>query len=310
MSCISSNFRWILCAVWLTPAAAIPQEWEIDWEAVDTAVKTADRWAAENIDDAVLQRFGELDRELIRGFLERAQKEFQSRYVVDVALLRSSATRVLPMLERYEETLPYALWLRTRMDYLEVAEQLRKEMLPPGKSAAEVPTPSAHRQQQAWNRVLSDRPWPTAAKAYIPQLKPIFVTEGVPPELVWVAEVESSFNSQAKSPAGAAGLFQLMPATAKRFGLATDPKDERLLPVPSARAAARYLKFLYNKFKDWQLALAAYNSGEGTVQRALTARQARNFDQVATGLPAETQLYVPKVEATLVRREGIKLAEL
>jgi membrane-bound lytic murein transglycosylase D len=67
---------------------------------------------------------------------------------------------------------------------------------------------------------------------------------------------------------------------------------------------------LYNKFKDWQLALAAYNSGEGTVQRALTARQARNFDQVATGLPAETQLYVPKVEATLVRREGIKLAEL
>ncbi|HYG34591.1 MAG TPA: lytic transglycosylase domain-containing protein, partial [Clostridia bacterium] len=146
---------------------------------------------------------------------------------------------------------------------------------------------------------------------YVHQLKPVFVAQRVPPELVWVAEVESSFNPQARSPVGAAGLFQLMPATAKRYGLKTTwPLDQRLKPEPSARAAAQYLQYLYGRFKDWRLALAAYNAGEGTVQKLLTRHKASSFDAIATRLPAETQMYVPKVEATLLRREGIKLSEL
>ncbi len=132
----------------------------------------------------------------------------------------------------------------------------------------------------------------------------------MPPELVWLAEVESSFDRRARSPAGAAGLFQLMPATARRYGLRTWPVDHRLRPEESARAVAQYLADLHRQFKDWRLALAAYNAGEGTVQELLDQRKARTFDAIATRLPAETQMYVPRVEATLARREGVKLGQL
>jgi membrane-bound lytic murein transglycosylase D len=141
-------------------------------------------------------------------------------------------------------------------------------------------------------------------------LKPVFAAENIPEELMWVAEVESSFDPRARSPAGAAGLFQLMPATAKRYGLSTSPFDQRLKAEASAQAAAKYLKFLYGHFHDWRLALAAYNAGEGTVQNLLKRHRARTYDAISTHLPAETQMFVPKVEATLLRREGLKLEEL
>jgi membrane-bound lytic murein transglycosylase D len=67
-------------------------------------------------------------------------------------------------------------------------------------------------------RKVSGGPWPARAKEYVPELKPVFAAQKIPPELVWVAEVESSFDRRALSPAGAVGLFQLMPDTAKRFG--------------------------------------------------------------------------------------------
>jgi membrane-bound lytic murein transglycosylase D len=122
--------------------------------------------------------------------------------------------------------------------------------------------------------------------------------------------VESSFDPRARSPAGAAGLIQLMPATAKRYGLRTWPLDHRLRPDDSARAAAKYLDYLHTHFKDWRLALAAYNAGEGTVEKLLQKHKARTFDEIATHLPAETQMFVPRVEATLARREGLKLSQL
>ena len=102
-----------------------------------------------------------------------------------------------------------------------------------------------------------------------------------------------------------------MPATAQRYGLHTAwPRDQRLAPEPSARAAAHYLRDLHGQFKDWRLALAAYNAGEGTIQALLTRRKVHSYDAIAAGLPAETQMYVPRVEATLLRREGLKLAAL
>jgi membrane-bound lytic murein transglycosylase D len=218
-------------------------------------------------------------------------------------------------LESYEETLPYALWLKTRLDYLEVADQFRL-IIPapkpePGQAPKPVPNPSPQKEREIWITKLTERSYPESAKPYVARLKPIFASEGVPPELVWIAEVESSFDPRVRSPAGATGLFQLMPATARRFKLRTSwPWDQRLNPEPSARAAAQYLSYLHGHFKDWRLALAAYNAGEGTVQDLLTRHNARGYDAIAGRLPAETQMYVPKVEATLLRREGVTLADL
>jgi len=81
-------------------------------------------------------------------------------------------------------------------------------------------------------------------------------------------------------------------------------------PEPSATASARYLKYLHNRFKDWRLALAAYNAGEGTVQKLLDRYKTSSYDAIAEHLPAETQMYVPRVEAILLRREGAKLEQL
>ena len=153
-------------------------------------------------------------------------------------------------------------------------------------------------------------PWPALANEYVPELKPIFTAQKIPPELVWMAEVESAFDRRALSPAGAAGLFQLMPATAKRFGLSLWPRDQRYQPEPSATASAQYLKYLHDRFKDWRLALAAYNAGEGTVQKLLDLYKTDSYEAIAGHLPAETQMYVPRIEAVLQQREGANLEQL
>jgi membrane-bound lytic murein transglycosylase D len=67
---------------------------------------------------------------------------------------------------------------------------------------------------------------------------------------------------------------------------------------------------LHARFHDWRLALAAYNAGEGTVDNLLARRKVHTFDAISTALPAETQMFVPKIEATLLRREGMKLSQL
>ena len=172
------------------------------------------------------------------------------------------------------------------------------------------PNPPPQLERTIWVRELKDRPLPPLAEDYVPRLKQIFAAEKMPPELVWVAEVESSFNPQARSPAGAVGLFQLMPTTARALRLSLQPEDERLQPGKSARAAARHLRHLYERFGDWRLALAAYNAGETRVDELLRKYKARTFDGIADRLPAETQMYVPKVEGTLRKREGLALSEL
>ena len=105
-------------------------------------------------------------------------------------------------------------------------------------------------------------------------------------------------------------MFQLMPDTAKRLGLSLWPRDERFQPEPSATASAQYLKQLHDQFGDWRLALAAYNAGEGTVQKLLNRHQTRSYDDIAGQLPAETQMFVPRVEAIILQREGAKLEQL
>ena len=282
---------------------------------LDDALKSAQEWAKENLNEDALRALETVDQEKVKAFLAQIQKEFQGSYVIDLAQLRDSVKTMQPILERYEETKPYALWLNTRIDYLDTAEELRLMVPPPKAEPGKPPPPPVNpppqQERTIWIKKLADRPWPKESKPYVTRLKPIFAEENVPPELVWIAEVESSFDPRAKSPVGAAGLFQLMPATAKQYGLSTTwPFDERVKPEESARAAAKHLAYLYDLFKDWRLVLAAYNCGEGTVGNHLKRNKAKTYDAIATRLPAETQMYVPKVEATLLRREGVKLSAL
>jgi membrane-bound lytic murein transglycosylase D len=138
----------------------------------------------------------------------------------------------------------------------------------------------------------------------MPGLRAAFAAEGVPPDLAWIAEVESAFNPNARSPAGARGLFQLMPDTARAAGLGVGFPDERTDPAKSAHAAARLLRQLHAQFGDWPLALAAYNAGAGRVSRALAARRATSFAGALPALPVQTRLYVPKIYATIAARGG------
>jgi len=280
-------------------------------------IQGAQRWAQENLDTNVLNTLPEVDERAVRQFFHDVQQRFQGDYVVDMAALRQTARTVLPLLESREETQPYAAWLKAQVDYLDVADEIRLTVPPPKvetnqppQAPQPVPNPPPQKEREIWVRKVSGGPWPALAKEYVPELKPIFAAQKVPPELVWVAEVESSFDRRALSPAGAAGLFQLMPDTAKRFGLSLWPRDQRYQPEPSATASALYLKYLYDRFKDWRLALAAYNAGEGTVEKLLDRYKTDSYDGIAEHLPAETQMYVPRVEAVLLRREGAKLEQL
>jgi len=250
-----------------------------------------------------------------------------------LAWLLPEALRALEILDATEEGRPYADWLRQRIDYLELARYVSYYLPPEGGGAPSASPPPAEaapgivpRSRPAppvapevarerteavssyllWKERLASRPAPAAAAELVPGLKKIFESEGLPPQLVWLAEVESSFNPRAVSPTGAKGLYQFMPDTALRFGLQTSPDDERFLPAKSARAAARYLKLLYGRFRSWPLALAAYNAGEGRVGRVLRREGAATFEAAAPHLPIETRMYVPKVLATVHRREGVE----
>lgn len=129
-----------------------------------------------------------------------------------------------------------------------------------------------------------------------PVLEPILREVGVPTELAAVVLVESGGDRTALSPKGARGLWQLMPGTARRYGLVVDSQqDERLDVSLSTRAAAEYLRDLYAQFHDWQLALAAYNAGDQAVQRAVVRTGAQAFSAAGQALPQETRNYVPAV---------------
>jgi membrane-bound lytic murein transglycosylase D len=277
-------------------------------------IQGAQQWAQENLDTNVVNALPKVDDPAVQQFFRELQKRYQGDYVVDLAALRQTAQSVLTLLESHEETQPYAAWLKAQMDYLDVADEIRLTIPPPNVETNQppqpVPNPPPQKEREIWVKKVSVAPWPASAKEYVPELKPIFTAQKIPSELVWVAEVESSFDRRALSPAGAAGLFQLMPDTAKRFGLSLWPRDQRYQPEPSATASAQYLKYLYDRFKDWRLALAAYNAGEGTVQKLLDRYKTRSYDDIAEHLPAQTQMYVPRVEAVVRQREGANLEQL
>jgi membrane-bound lytic murein transglycosylase D len=127
--------------------------------------------------------------------------------------------------------------------------------------------------------------------------------EGVPQDLIFLAQAESGFHPYAVSRAGARGIWQFMGSRARAYNLHHDFfMDERQDPEKSTRAAARHLKDLYNQFGDWYLAMAAYNSGPGTVQSAVKRTGYADFWELyrRNVLPKETRNYVPIIVAETI----------
>ena len=141
--------------------------------------------------------------------------------------------------------------------------------------------------------------WLSRSGTYMDLLTRNLRAEGVPEELANLVFVESGFNMHAKSVARAVGPWQFIRGTAKLFGLEITPYvDERRDPELATRAAARYLRRLYDTFDgSWPLALAAYNSGEGTVLRAIKRQKTNDFWSLH--LPRETREYVPQFMAAM-----------
>lgn len=240
--------------------------------------------------------------ESIEALLADLQQALAEGSFEDLAAYEAQARNALPILRQFEGGDEVADWLLPRLDLLTAA----------GEEVETGPTTAAPQTRDLsplgrpyWDQVAVSRQPPARAGALVPRLKKIFQAEGVPPEWVWLAEVESSMNPDARSPVGARGLFQFMPATAERFGMRTSWPDQRTNPEKSAEAAAQYLTILYRQFDSWPLAIAAYNAGEGRVGRTLKATGTRTFTEVAPHLPAETRMYVPKVMATVAARESI-----
>jgi membrane-bound lytic murein transglycosylase D len=273
------------------------------------------------------------------AFVARVQQALEGGSLEELAALEPDVRRALVALRLTPQYADYVDWLSERLDLIEtardaVAARQRPRLLAPTEVPAPSPKPNEplpapttpqhptpHPPEAAdpnlalpyyntWLARLRDRPKPAQASDLMPLLKTIFSAEGIPPELAWLAEVESSLNPQARSPAGARGLFQLMPATAKSMGLSLFPFDERVQPGKNARAAAKMLHRLHERFDDWPLALAAYNVGEGKLAALLKKDQANSFASIANDLPVETRMYVPKVFATLTVRENVAPASL
>ena len=145
------------------------------------------------------------------------------------------------------------------------------------------------------------------SKKYLPMMKEIFRKNELPEDLVYLALVESGYNTHAASPAKAVGIWQFIAETGRRYGLMVNRwTDERRDPEKATWAAARYLKDLYKMFDSWQLAMAAYNAGEAKIMKGIRNYKTTDFWELSRWplLRDETKDFVPKMfAATLMAKE-------
>ena len=138
---------------------------------------------------------------------------------------------------------------------------------------------------------------------YIHMIKKMLREEGMPLDLVYMVPAESNFSVHSRSKKSAVGLWQFIASTGRIYGLKINRWiDERRDPVLATKAAITYLKHLYGIFGDWELAMAAYNTGEGRVSRAITRakRKGKKYNFWSLRLPRETRGYVPTIMAMAV----------
>lgn len=154
--------------------------------------------------------------------------------------------------------------------------------------------------------------WLARSEIYLPMMKRTFKEKGLPEDLTYLALIESGFNNKAYSRAKAAGQWQFIKGTGKRYGLRIDKWiDERRDPEKATVAAAHYLSDLYVRFNDWHLAAASYNAGEGKIGRAIIKYKTVDFWELSQKknryLRTETKDYVPKlIAAAMIAKEPAK----
>jgi membrane-bound lytic murein transglycosylase D len=142
--------------------------------------------------------------------------------------------------------------------------------------------------------------WIARADYYLPVVKKMFSDSGLPEDIAYLPLIESGFNPLAYSRKRAAGMWQFIPSTGKLYGLKKDFwVDERRDFILSTRAAVSYLKKLYNQFNDWHIAIASYNCGENSMNRALSRSSSNNYWDLKK-LPKETRQYVPEFLAAII----------
>jgi len=141
----------------------------------------------------------------------------------------------------------------------------------------------------------------TTSQFYFPMFEQELDSYDLPLEIKYLAIVESALNPRAKSRVGATGLWQFMYGTGKQYGLdVSSYVDERSDPIKATKAACEYLSKLYSVFNDWDLALAAYNSGPGNVNKAIRRSGGyKNYWNIRRNLPRETAGYLPAFLATM-----------
>lgn len=209
----------------------------------------------------------------------------------------------------------------------QTASGAARPALPPSLTPANLASADEYRETDVWGRIRSGYAIPDLSNALVTRHAQSYAAHpgnlsrisgraspylyhvvselekrGMPTELALLPVIESAFNPQAMSSANAAGLWQFVPGTGKDFDLKQNMfKDERRGVIASTDAALTYLQRLYTMFGDWPLALAAYNWGEGNVQRAIKKNQAEgkptDFESLAELMPLETRNYVPKLQA-------------
>jgi membrane-bound lytic murein transglycosylase D len=155
------------------------------------------------------------------------------------------------------------------------------------------------RSVDSWERRFreEDRRHPRRGGRYFPEVQRMVDEAGLPPEVAFLPTLESGYRSDVHG-IGGSGLWQLGASTARRYGLVvTRGRDDRLNPKLSTQAAIRHLRYLYERYDDWPLALAAYNAGEGRVDRALRLSPGASFWDLAERgrLPRITCAYVPRL---------------
>ena len=137
---------------------------------------------------------------------------------------------------------------------------------------------------------------------YMKLARQIYAQEGVPLDITWLGQVESAWKPRAVSWAAASGLWQFIPSTGRRFGLRQNAYiDERNSFEQATRASAQYLKWLATRYNgNWELAMAAYNTGEGNIDRAIARAGSANFWMIYPYIAQETRNYVPNILAVIL----------